>query len=112
MGHRRLSMGQALPFVGLAAAARRDTAVSEHSDIHHMRRNPHMRNAASPDDAGTGSGNGMQGNAEMILLRLLPILRTRHSLRLMGHVAQGFDTLGAVILVVGFVWSFLLAVAW
>ena len=31
----------------------------------------------------------------------------------MGHVAEGFEALGAVILVIGFVWSFALAVvAW
>jgi uncharacterized membrane protein len=31
--------------------------------------------------------------------------------RLMDHVAQGFEALGAAILVVGFVWSFVLAAA-
>jgi uncharacterized membrane protein len=46
----------------------------------------------------------------MILFAVPPEEPTETFTRMMDHVAQGFEALGAVILVVGVVWSFVLAV--
>jgi len=45
----------------------------------------------------------------MILFAVTPEEPTETFTRMMDHVAQGFEALGAVILVVGVVWSFVLA---
>jgi uncharacterized membrane protein len=55
----------------------------------------------------------MLGNAEMILAAPSAQPSTETFTTVMDHVAQGFEALGAAILVVGIVWSFVLAVvAW
>ena len=49
----------------------------------------------------------------MILTTITAEASTETFTGLMDHVAQGFEALGAAILVVGVVWSFVLAaVAW
>ncbi len=55
----------------------------------------------------------MLGNAEMILAASSAQPSAETFTTVMDHVAQGFEALGALILVVGIVWSFVLAVvAW
>ena len=55
----------------------------------------------------------MPGNAEMILAAPSAQPSAETFTTVMDHVAQGFEALGAAILVVGIVWSFVLAVvAW
>ena len=55
----------------------------------------------------------MLGNAEMILAAPSAQPSAETFTTVMDHVAQGFEALGTGVLVVGIVWSFVLAVvAW